>query len=75
MKVTDLIFRGGGLKPDEVIKGSELFHIMPGEQRDRFELDKKTGFGYNISTAEAKGSFAISLYAFFSDYLRKLKSQ
>ena len=32
MKVTDLIFRGGGLKPDEVIKGSELFHIMPGEQ-------------------------------------------
>ncbi len=32
MKVSDLIFKAGGIKPDEVIRGAELFHIMPGEQ-------------------------------------------
>ncbi|MDP8230748.1 MAG: SLBB domain-containing protein [Candidatus Gorgyraea atricola] len=32
MKVSDLIFKAGGVKPDEVIRGAELFHIIPGEQ-------------------------------------------
>ena len=32
MKISDLIFKSGGIKPDEVIRGAELFHIMPGEQ-------------------------------------------
>ncbi len=32
MKISDLIFRAGGLKQDKVIRGAELFHIMPGEQ-------------------------------------------
>jgi len=32
MKVSDLIFRAGGVKSGEVIRGAELFHIMPGEQ-------------------------------------------
>jgi len=32
MKVSDLIFRAGGLRPDEVIRGAELFHIIPGKE-------------------------------------------
>ncbi|MFH1782418.1 MAG: SLBB domain-containing protein [Candidatus Omnitrophota bacterium] len=32
MKISDLIFKGGGVKQDEVIRGAELFHIMPGGQ-------------------------------------------
>ncbi|MBU1147539.1 MAG: SLBB domain-containing protein, partial [Candidatus Omnitrophica bacterium] len=32
MKVSDLIFKAGGVRPDDVIKGAELFHIIPGEQ-------------------------------------------
>ena len=32
MKVSDLIFKAGGAKLDETIRGAELFHIMPGEQ-------------------------------------------
>ncbi|MBU0759099.1 MAG: SLBB domain-containing protein, partial [Candidatus Omnitrophica bacterium] len=32
MKISDLIFRAGGIKPGEVIRGAELFHIIPGEQ-------------------------------------------
>lgn len=32
MKVSDLIFKAGGIKPGLVIKGAELFHIMPEEQ-------------------------------------------
>ena len=32
MKVSDLIFKAGGTKQDNVIRGAELFHIMPGEQ-------------------------------------------
>ncbi|MBU4457648.1 MAG: SLBB domain-containing protein [Candidatus Omnitrophica bacterium] len=32
MKVSDLIFRAGGVRPGEAIGGAELFHIMPGEQ-------------------------------------------
>lgn len=32
MKISDLIFKAGGVKSSEVIRGAELFHIMPGEQ-------------------------------------------
>ncbi|HDP16397.1 MAG TPA: hypothetical protein ENN16_00915, partial [Candidatus Omnitrophica bacterium] len=32
MNISDLIFRAGGIKPGEVIRGAELFHIIPGEQ-------------------------------------------
>ncbi|MFH1854541.1 MAG: SLBB domain-containing protein [Candidatus Omnitrophota bacterium] len=32
MKISDLVFRAGGIKPGEVIRGAELFHIIPGEQ-------------------------------------------
>ena len=32
MKVSDLIFKAGGVKAGEVIRAAELFHIMPGEQ-------------------------------------------
>ncbi|MFH1478613.1 MAG: SLBB domain-containing protein [Candidatus Omnitrophota bacterium] len=32
MKISDLVFRGGGVKQDEVIRGGELFHIIPGDQ-------------------------------------------
>lgn len=32
MKVSDLIFKAGGIKAGEVVKIGELFHIIPGEQ-------------------------------------------
>ncbi len=32
MKISDLIFIAGGIEPGKVIRGAELFHIMPGEQ-------------------------------------------
>jgi protein involved in polysaccharide export with SLBB domain len=32
MKISDLIFKAGGAKSDAIIRGAELFHIMPGEQ-------------------------------------------
>ena len=32
MKVSDLIFKAGGVRPDDVIRGAELFHIILGEQ-------------------------------------------
>ncbi|MBU4149564.1 MAG: SLBB domain-containing protein [Candidatus Omnitrophica bacterium] len=32
MKISDLIFRAGSVKSGEVIRGAELFHIIPGEQ-------------------------------------------
>ena len=32
IKISDLIFKAGGVKSDQVIRGGELFHIMPGEQ-------------------------------------------
>jgi len=32
MKISDLIFKAGGVKPNELVRGAELFHIMPGEQ-------------------------------------------
>jgi len=32
MKVSDLIFKAAGVKSGEVIRGAELFHVMPGEQ-------------------------------------------
>ena len=32
MKISDLIFKAGGTKLDQVIRGGELFHIIPGEQ-------------------------------------------
>ncbi len=31
MKVSDLIFKAGGVRPGDVIEEAELFHIMPGE--------------------------------------------
>ena len=49
MKVTDLIFRGGGLKPDEIIRGSELFHIMPGEQPVVRNIAIRQSSGINFS--------------------------
>lgn len=32
MKISDLIFRAGGVRSNDVIRGAELFHIIPGEQ-------------------------------------------
>jgi len=32
MKISDLVFKAGGVRSDKVIKEAELFHIMPGEQ-------------------------------------------
>ena len=32
MKISDLVFKAGGVKPNEDISEAELFHIMPGEQ-------------------------------------------
>ncbi len=49
MKVSDLIFKGGGLKLDEVIRGAELFHIMPGEQPVLREISIERLFYGNIS--------------------------
>jgi len=31
-KISDIIFKAGGLRQDRFIRGAELFHIMPGEQ-------------------------------------------
>lgn len=48
MKVSDLIFKAGGVKPDEVIRGAELFHIMPGEQPVVREIGVKKASGMEI---------------------------
>jgi protein involved in polysaccharide export with SLBB domain len=32
MKISDLIFRAGGITSKDFIRGAELFHIIPGEQ-------------------------------------------
>ncbi|MFC1667049.1 SLBB domain-containing protein [Candidatus Omnitrophota bacterium] len=49
MKMSDLIFKGGGAKLDEVISGAELFHIMPGEQPVVRTILAKRISGVNIS--------------------------
>lgn len=49
MKISDLIFKGGSIRPDKVIKGAELFHIMPGEQPVVRDISIKRISDINIS--------------------------
>ncbi|MBU1007447.1 MAG: SLBB domain-containing protein [Candidatus Omnitrophica bacterium] len=48
MTITDLIFRAGGVKSDEIVRGGELFHIIPGEQPVVREIGIKTVSPSNI---------------------------
>jgi len=48
MKVSDLIFRAGGVTSKDFIRGAELFHIIPGEQPVVREIGVKRIFGSNI---------------------------
>ena len=49
MKISDLIFRAGGVTSKDFIRGAELFHIIPGEQPVVREIDVKRIFGANIA--------------------------
>ena len=49
MKISDLIFRAGGVTSKDFIRGAELFHIIPGEQPVVREIGIKRIFGVNIS--------------------------
>ena len=49
MKVSDLVFRAGGIKSDKLIKGAELFHIMPGEAPAVRNIAIKQLSGINMS--------------------------
>ncbi len=48
MKISDLIFRAGGVTSKDFIRGAELFHIIPGEQPVVREIGVKRIFGANI---------------------------
>jgi protein involved in polysaccharide export with SLBB domain len=48
MKISDLIFRAGGVTSKDFIRGAELFHIVPGEQPVVREIGVKRIFGSNI---------------------------
>ncbi|MFA5388607.1 MAG: SLBB domain-containing protein [Candidatus Omnitrophota bacterium] len=48
MKVSDLIFRAGGVMSKDFISGAELFHIIPGEQPVVREIGVKRLFGSNL---------------------------
>jgi protein involved in polysaccharide export with SLBB domain len=48
MKVSDLIFRAGGITSGDYIKGAELFHIIPGEQPVIREIGIKRIWGSNV---------------------------
>jgi len=48
MKISDLIFRAGGVTSGDFIKGGELFHIVPGEQPVVRGIGIKRIFGSNI---------------------------
>jgi len=48
MKISDLIFRAGGVTSKDFIKGAELFHIIPGEQPVVREIGIKRILGPNI---------------------------
>ena len=49
MKISDLIFRSGGVKPQDFIRGAELFHIIPGEQPIVIGIGIKRISGANIA--------------------------
>ena len=49
MKISDLIFRAGGVTSGDFIRGAELFHIVPGEQPVVREIGIKRIFGANIN--------------------------
>ena len=49
MKISDLIFRAGGVTSKDFIRGAELFHIIPGEQPVVREIGIKRIFGANIA--------------------------
>ncbi|MFA4991085.1 MAG: SLBB domain-containing protein [Candidatus Omnitrophota bacterium] len=49
MKVSDLIFKAGGVNSKDLIRGAELFHIMPGEQPVVRSIGIKRIAGPNIS--------------------------
>jgi protein involved in polysaccharide export with SLBB domain len=44
MKISDLIFKAGGVTSGDFIRGAELFHIVPGEQPVVREIDIKRLF-------------------------------
>lgn len=48
MKISDLVFRAGGVKPAGVIRGAELFHVVPGEQPVVVEIGIRQVSGMNI---------------------------
>ncbi|MCX5687026.1 MAG: SLBB domain-containing protein, partial [Candidatus Omnitrophica bacterium] len=48
MKISDLIFRAGGVTSKDFIRGAELFHIIPGEQPVVREIGIKRILGSNI---------------------------
>ncbi|OIO34685.1 MAG: hypothetical protein AUJ70_00530 [Candidatus Omnitrophica bacterium CG1_02_40_15] len=48
MKISDLIFKAGGITSKDFIRGAELFHIIPGEQPVVREIGIKRIFGSNI---------------------------
>lgn len=49
MKISDLIFRAGGVTSGDFIRGAELFHIVPGEQPVVREIGVKRISGPNIA--------------------------
>jgi len=48
MKISDLIFRAGGITSKDFIRGAELFHIIPGEQPVVRSIGIKRILGSNI---------------------------
>lgn len=48
MKISDLIFRAGGVTSEDFIRGAELFHIIPGESPIVHEIGIKRISGANI---------------------------
>lgn len=48
MKISDLIFRSGGVTSKDFIRGAELFHIIPGEQPVVRNIGIKRILGPNI---------------------------
>lgn len=49
MKISDLIFKAGGVTSKDFIRGAELFHIIPGEQPVVREIGIKRIFGSTIA--------------------------
>ncbi len=49
MKISDLIFRAGGVTSKDFIRGAELFHIIPGESPVVWEIGIKRISGANIA--------------------------